>query len=108
MADLEIEAMASVVNALADLDQAARQRVLEWAAARYGLTLNGTARDHREEARDGGGNKHENIGSGADPSYEHFAELFDAASPTSNEDKALVVGTEKVGHPGDGWVVAEG
>jgi hypothetical protein len=90
MADPEIDAMAGVANALADLDQPARQRVIEWAAARYDVTINGAAPGQRAEDADGGGDEQENGGNGDDRFYEHFAELFDAASPRSNEDKALV------------------
>ena len=88
MPDPEIEAMGTVAGALADLDEAARERVLRWAASRYevqvkigGIGNPEKTNENRNDSGDGGSH-------GA--SYEHFAELFDAASPASNADKALV------------------
>lgn len=41
MGDSEIEAMSAVAEALADLPEEARGRVVKWAADRYGVTLGG-------------------------------------------------------------------
>lgn len=94
MSDPEIEAMSSVATALADLDEDQQGRVLRWAAERYGVTLGkgralagaggaGSDFDGDEDVTD------DEIKDEA-PVYEHFAELFAAAQPTKNEDKALV------------------
>lgn len=97
MADAEIEAMTNVADALVDLDEQARERVLHWAAARYGLVaaVSGTqvgaktARDQqgRDSGQGGefGSDRHEDC-----LVYQHFAELFAAASPRTNDEKALV------------------
>lgn len=86
----EIEAMATVAKALIDLDPGARLRVLQWAAARYEVSINGAGQHSSAddyEAVDSGGQDGD---AGDVPSYEHFAELFAAASPKSDADKALV------------------
>ncbi len=91
MPDPEIEAMATVADALLDLDEGARERVLKWAAARYAVKIKVTgpgAGEETPENLEGAGGADED----SDASYEHFAELFDAASPKTNEDKALVAG----------------
>lgn len=96
MADPEIDAMSALANALADLEEDARGRVLRWAAERYGVSVNtstggrhggGAAGDHDggvgEEVTD------KEIAEEA-PVYEHFADLFNKAQPKTNPDKALV------------------
>lgn len=96
MADSEIEAMASIAEALVDLDQAAQQRVLQWAAAGYEVTVSSSADEAMHDRGEGGhacgGNGVDDGDSGDKPSYQHFAELFAAASPTTDADKALVAG----------------
>jgi hypothetical protein len=96
MADPEIDAITAVSTALADLDEGQQDRVLRWAAERYGVTLGRGGR--RGDAGGGGaasegytdeGVTDDDITAEA-PVYEHFAELFSAAQPKSNEDKALV------------------
>jgi hypothetical protein len=88
MPDPEVDAMGLVANALGDLDDAARARVLKWAASRYGVAV-AVGRPDGGEALDvdlAGDQQREGQGVG----FEHFAELFDATSPTTNADKALV------------------
>ncbi|OYN92037.1 hypothetical protein [Parenemella sanctibonifatiensis] len=91
MGDPEIDAMSAVANALADLEEESRDRVLRWAADRYGVTISTGGRQAV-----GGGVNGESPRAGVEeiaeevPDYQHFAELFAAASPKSNEDKALV------------------
>lgn len=100
MGDPEIDAMSSVATALGGLDEDAQGRVLRWAAERYGVTLakqdgrrgtggGGGGGDDGEDYEDAGDVTEEEIAEEA-PTYEHFAEMFAAASPKSNEDKALV------------------
>jgi len=82
--DPEITAMAAVSNALADLDESARKRVLDWAANKHGVVLNS-----------GGSQRTSNRGAaGADNNaageYEEFVDIFDAAGPQTDVEKALV------------------
>jgi len=92
MADPEVDAMAAVAGALANLESDAQHRVLRWAADRYGVTLSNVsgavgARGLRpvevDEITD------EEI-TAEDPTFEHFADLFNACQPKTGEDKALV------------------
>ncbi len=94
MGDPEIDAMSGVATALADLDEEQQGRVLRWAAERYGVVLGKVAASGGSAGRgsddaDDDDYTDEEITEEA-PVYEHFAELFAAAVPTSNEDKALV------------------
>ncbi len=96
MADPEIEAMSAVATAVAALQEDERDRVLRWAAERYGVTL-GRSCGRRGAAGGGGaaddtarGDVTEDEIAAEAPEFEHFAELFAAAQPKTNEDKALV------------------
>lgn len=86
--DPEIKAMSQVLNALAGLPDGAVERVLRWAAARFDLDI----------AREADGPSAEEAERDSDQppdserTFEEFAELFDAASPTSAVDNALVAG----------------
>lgn len=112
MSDREIEALSTVAAALADLDEDARERVLQWAAARYDVTL--SAGGHLRGANSGSDAADGDDASTTDAtsrviskdtaSYEHFAELFAAASPTTNDDRALVAAYWVQVHEGhDQW-----
>jgi hypothetical protein len=96
MSDPEIEAMTAVAAALRDLEEDAQGRVLRWAAERYGVTLglpvprsslNGTPESTAtlDDISD------EEI-SAESPKFEHFAELYHAANPKTDVDRALVAG----------------
>lgn len=109
MGDPEIEAMSSVATALADLEDEARHRVLRWAADRYGVVMSPSTRRADNSVSNG-----DDLDGAADvteaeiaeeaPAYQHFAELFAAASPKSNEDKALVAAYWVQVHEGqDSW-----
>ena len=109
MGDPEIEAMSSVATALADLEDEARHRVLRWAADRYGVVMSPST--HRADNSVSNG---DDLDGAADvteaeiaeeaPAYQHFAELFAAASPKSNDDKALVAAYWVQVHEGqDSW-----
>ncbi len=108
MGDPEIDAMSSVATALADLEDEARHRVLRWAADRYGVVMSSSTR-RADSSVSGGGEleasdiTEEEIAEEA-PAYQHFAELFAAASPKTNEDKALVAAYWVQVHEGqDSW-----
>lgn len=92
MADQEVEAMAAVAHALGELEQDAQGRVLRWAAERFGVKVS------MRPAGDGSGGAasaddvtDEEITAG-DPTFEHFADLFNVCQPKTGEDKALVAG----------------
>ncbi len=80
----ELDAMKKIAAALEPLDDAARARALQWASSRFrgpnALVVSGGL---TRMASHGG----DTTTSGA---FGSFAELFDAASPTTEKDKALV------------------
>jgi hypothetical protein len=87
MSDLdEIEAMKKLAAALEPLDDAARQRALQWAVSRYRTT--------RLPAVISNGSYPEMAGSGESGDhtspFETFAHLFEAASPKTESERALV------------------
>jgi hypothetical protein len=94
MADPEIAAISAVADAIADLEPGVRARVLRWASERYGVALPPTA--PRAGASSGGTNDSQDVTeeeiSAEAPTFEHFADLFNAAGPKTNDDKALVAG----------------
>lgn len=79
----EIEAMKKLAAALEPLDEAARQRVLQWAVSRYH-----TGRPVALAVRVDPGDL--NLESKASSSFETFAHLFEVANPTTEREKALV------------------
>jgi len=82
-AEDEIKAMGIVSAALEGLEGAARVRVLQWAFGHYGVvTEKGVAIPSGSPATERTGTK-----SGR---YESFADLFHAANPGTEKDKALV------------------
>jgi hypothetical protein len=85
--DPEVAAMSSVAEALTDLDDGARTRVIEWAAKRYGVILAAPSRNPTLSTQGGGGSDPSN---GQTEGYDEFVDLFDAASPSSEADRALV------------------
>lgn len=104
MPDAEIQAMGKVADALNDLEENARGRVLRWAAERYGVAV-APARDRsgkgdtgRGSAADGDSDgdfdedegDEQNGGGGGPKDFEHFAELYDAAGPATDAEKVLV------------------
>lgn len=90
--DPEIEAMSAIAGALSDLDGAAQARVLRWAAERYDVALKTRTPPGRGATDSDPDEPSEEEISAEAPTFEHFAELFNAARPKTNEDKALVAG----------------
>jgi len=89
MADPEIEAMSVVSDALAGLDEEAQGRVLRWATERFNVAIASTAQDPPLQELNATSEVDDQVFD--EPiSFEHFGELFAAANPKSNEDKALV------------------
>jgi len=87
MVDSEIEAMTAVATALKNLESDEQSRVLRWAAERFGVSLPTNISRHADNF---GERLSDEDVVGEAPSFEHFAELFAAAQPKTNEDKALV------------------
>ncbi|NEY34697.1 hypothetical protein GTU99_21260 [Streptomyces sp. PRKS01-65] len=96
MSDPEIGAMSAIAGALHDLEEGAQGRVLRWAAERYGVTLSSPA---TRNGLKGASEPEEEVDRASDeettaeaPKFEHFAELFHAAAPKTDVDRALVAG----------------
>src|SRR3712207_5813384 len=82
--DKELEAMQAVYAALGDLDSAARERVLSWAAGKFEIE---SPAGKRMGASGG------SSGAGEDArEYAHIGDLFDAAQPNDGPARALVAG----------------
>lgn len=93
-ADPEIAAMGAIAAALSGLDEATRGRVLRWGADRFGLSAATSSpapqagRPLRSDNEDDEHDVYETAG--GDVGFEHFAELHDAANPTSDAQRLLV------------------
>jgi hypothetical protein len=85
MENKEIKAIGTVAAALEQLDKEAIQRVLSWAASKFGAKLDVTTNisDHIKHAN----TSNESVGT-----FASFADLFDAANPTNDKEKMLVSG----------------
>jgi len=91
--DPEFAAIKTIYGALAPLDDDARTRVISYVVARFAVTLQRAPGGPRQ----GGATKEDGEPAlkeeeGAAPKYANFAELYDAARPTTNADKALIAG----------------
>jgi hypothetical protein len=85
-AEGEIKAMGAVSAAIEGLESDGRARVLLWAISHYGIAVGGQkASKVLGDVGSGEGNAEQ--GSGA---YETFADLFNAANPKTEKDKAMV------------------
>ena len=82
---IELAAMQAVADAIEKLDGPAAERVLRWAREAHGLTGKPKTPEGRpdEGAPENGG---------PPARYETFAELYGAASPDTDVDRALVAG----------------
>ena len=102
MADPEIEAMSQVVAALdgVGLDNDARVRVLQWAAARYGVSIVPTVpakptaampevEIEEKPSRVPDVRDVRDVRDVSEPVFEQFVDLFDAVDPKTDVDKAL-------------------
>lgn len=91
--DPEIEAMSVIAEAMAQLDDPTRTRVIRWAADKFGVTVARQAPIPPQS-----GQKDDPEPQGAESSalvtnnHASFAELFSAAAPTSEMEKVLVAG----------------
>jgi hypothetical protein len=82
--DAEITAMSAVAKALEPLDENVRRRVLSWAASRFGASLPLSPKTSGAERQV------VPIGDAARGEFDNFAELFEAADPKTDKDRALV------------------
>lgn len=107
MPDPEIEAMSSIADALSVLDdEAARSRVLRWAAEKYGVTAlplpnrdkptvhqtwtsDVVQEDEDEDELVGRAKSAANSAAASTEGFHHFAELFDAVQPKTDLEKAI-------------------
>jgi hypothetical protein len=96
--DPEAAAIQQLTDCLAPLDEEARSRVLDWATRRYGSAIAAAAVSskvtetitaHRPVHV---GNSHASAAPPSESAYEHFADLYDAAGPQTDAEKALVGG----------------
>ena len=92
--DAEFAAIHTVYAALAPLDEPAQNQVLSYISSRLGIavakaTVGGDAGGLQEESEDDFSETQAQAGTAQ---YGTFAELYDAAQPTSDAEKALVAG----------------
>lgn len=96
--DDEFGAMQAVYSALVKLDEAAQQRVLDYVSSRLGLAVTSSAAEPKKQSVGSESVDTEVEGSGEEQGqhkqseYGSFAELYDAAQPKTQADKALVGG----------------
>lgn len=97
--DAEFSAMQTVFGALRPLDESAQQRVLDYVSNRFGLAVqprraapSAASEGREEEAEDNRADDDAAMPPSGIPSFGSFAELYDAAQPKSQSDKALVAG----------------
>jgi hypothetical protein len=101
--DPELEAMRAIASALDTLDEQATQRTLAWAYARFagGLPTSvspqgrGEQLAQTDEAPEAQQTASRTAGTplpdqGAEGSWDHFAELYDAAGPATDGERLLV------------------
>lgn len=88
----ELAAMVQVEHALLDLSEEERNRVLSWAGSRFGVAI-AQVKAVQAKAPDTTGDTHADAEPRAGASdIDSLAEFYDRASPTSDGEKALVVG----------------
>lgn len=91
MEDKQLIAMQKVVSALSGLDEADLRVVLGFVGLRYG-GVKVPAATVADGMSDGGGAVTGNGGTAAGAKYATFPDLYHAASPATESDKALVAG----------------
>lgn len=87
----ELDAMQAVGNALQSLKQDGRKRVLQWAASHFLAADAGNVLNF-PKLPSGDQSSENNAGGNASSGYADLPTFFDAASPKTGVDKALVVG----------------
>lgn len=93
--DPELAAMSAVFDALSELDDAQRRRVIEWVSSRYDITTKPSARVHTQDEKRVDDEDQEDAPEDVEDSasgWDHFADLFSAADPKTESHKLLVAG----------------
>lgn len=95
--DLELTAIQTVTQALSGLEEEGRRRVIAYACARFGYAptaaASGSGRgEPLPNAADVGNNRNDSNDSGTPRTFDSLAELYDAVSPETDNDKALTAG----------------
>jgi hypothetical protein len=91
--DPEVTAMQQLTKSLAPLDEAARDRIIDWAIKRFGSGALTAAASQRAAGHTQ--TPHHHPAGTTPPStseYKDFADLYDAAKPKTDHMKALVGG----------------
>ncbi|MXX74399.1 MAG: hypothetical protein F4210_05360 [Holophagales bacterium] len=88
--DEEVAAIQGTVEALTPLEPDSRERVLRYVTARFGISTPRQSPTVPERRDDDVAASDDTSASSAPSSFETLAELFDAAQPSDNPDKALV------------------
>lgn len=102
--DPEIEAMSAIANALSELDDQSRARVLRWAADKFNVVVSTSKPAISDKNNQGTKDVNEEIDAQEEESnndFDSFAEFFATAAPSSEADKVLVAGywfQKKQGH----------
>jgi hypothetical protein len=93
-ADAEFSAMQTLYAALEPLDDEARNRVVNYIVARLEIALQSAAKPSGGGTAVPGGDEEAAIEKETTiaPKYDALAEIYDAAQPKSNAEKALVAG----------------
>jgi hypothetical protein len=85
--DPELTAMTKVAEALSVLDEGARERVLTWSSSKFNITIG------RPAGRGAGGTTGGAEGGPGDVrEFNEFVDLFDAANPRTDAERAAVAG----------------
>jgi hypothetical protein len=95
---MELQAMALLETALGGLDEDVRGRVLRWAAERFGLAgvlkpnsgKGGHLASKNLDERSSDDEEDDSQGEETHGDFETLSEFYDAASPSSDSEKALV------------------
>jgi hypothetical protein len=83
--DQETEAISKVAEALSGLDSEAVGRVIQWAAARYKVTVSARKENLSDKTSTGGHHPAEQTAT-----FESFADFYTEVAPTNENDKVLV------------------
>lgn len=88
----ELAAMVQIENALEPLGEEERDRVLVWAASRFGVTISGPKRIMSKDSTIA--DQDDSVGETPPSSAEadSLAQFYDLASPSSDAERVLVVG----------------
>lgn len=88
-ADPEIQAMAKITEILGGLEPTVQKRVLHWAANRYSVQIPSPSATSKEidKSKD-----NDLAGNGADAEFKELPDLYTAAKPSTDAEKALIVG----------------